>query len=170
MKSTGARNKSPSKKRLKDKASKIPAVTLEVSNRQRIRKINPRSVKEIAAATLAELKIQESELGIVLVGAKEMATLNESFLGHEGPTDVITFDYSESGSPAGIRGEIFICISEAERQAKLFGTGWQSEVVRYLIHGILHLAGYDDLQPVARKKMKREEERLVRKLAALANE
>ena len=153
-----------SKKRLNDKAPRIPAVTLTVSNRQKIRKINTRSLKEIAAATLANLKIQEAELGIVVVGAKEMASLNESFLGHEGPTDVITFDYSESGTPAGIRGEIFICVSEAERQAKLFGTDWQSEVVRYVIHGILHLAGYDDLQPVARKKMKREENRLVRRL------
>ena len=153
-----------SKKRLNDKAPRIPAVTLTVSNRQKIRKINTRSLKEIAAATLANLKIQEAELGIVVVGAKEMASLNESFLGHEGPTDVITFDYSESRTPAEIRGEIFICVSEAERQSKLFGTDWQSEVVRYVIHGILHLAGYDDLQPVARKKMKREENRLVRRL------
>lgn len=167
-----------SKKRLKVKAPKIPAVTLAVSNRQHIRKINPQSVKEIAAAALADLKIQEAELGIVIVSAKEMASINESFLGHEGPTDVITFDYSEAVKvprasrsaqrvPARIHGEIFICVAEAERQAKTFETDWQSEVVRYIIHGILHLAGYDDLQPVARKKMKREEGRLVRKLAAL---
>ena len=153
-----------SKERLNDKVPQIPAVTLTVSNRQHVRKINSQSLKKIAAATLADLKIQPAELGIVLVNAKEMASLNESFLGHEGPTDVITFDYSESGTPAGIRGEVFICVPEAERQAKLFGTDWQSEVVRYVIHGILHLAGHDDLQPVARKKMKREEERLMRKL------
>ena len=151
-------------KRSNDKAPKIPAVTLTVSNRQQIHKINPQSIKKITAATIADLKIQQAELGIVLVSAKEMASLNESFLGHEGPTDVITFDYSESGTHAGIHGEIFICVSEAERQAKLFGTDWQSEVVRYVIHGILHLAGHDDLQPVARRKMKREEERLVSKL------
>ena len=158
-----------SKKRLNDKAPRIPAVTLTISNRQRIRKINLQSLKKIATAALADLKFQQTELGIVLVAAKEMASLNESFLGHEGPTDVITFDYSESGSPAGIYGEIFICVPEAERQAKLFGTDWQSEIVRYIIHGILHLAGYDDLQPVARKKMKREENRLVRKLASIAD-
>ena len=127
-------------------------------------------MKEIAAATIADLKIPRAELGIVLVGAEEMATINESFLGHEGPTDVITFDYSEPGVPAGIQGEIFICVPEAERQAKLFGTDWQSEIVRYVIHGILHLAGHDDLEPMARKKMKREEERLVRKLGPLAKQ
>lgn len=160
-----------SKKRLNFKAPKISAVTLTVSNRQQVRKINPQSVKEIAAATLSDLKIQEAELGIVIVSAKEMASINESFLGHEGPTDVITFDYSEAAKiprakPFGIHGEIFICVTEAERQAKTFETDWQSEVVRYIIHGILHLAGYDDLQPVARKKMKHEENRLMRKLAA----
>lgn len=168
MKSTAAQNEFALKKRSVDKAPKVPSTfTLTVSNRQRVRKINPRSVKETAAATLADLKIQEVELGIVLVSAKEMASLNESFLGHEGPTDVITFDYSESKTPAGIQGEISICVPEAERQAKLFGTDWKSEVARYVIHGILHLAGYDDLEPVARKKMKREEDRLVRKLAKL---
>src|SRR5579863_6452268 len=68
-----------------------------ISNRQRVRKLDLRRLKKIAAATLAELKIERAELGIVLVGAKEMASLNEEFLGHEGATDVITFDYSESG-------------------------------------------------------------------------
>src|ERR1700761_6377007 len=107
-----------SKKRVNAKAPQIPALTLTISNRQHVRKINSWALKEIAAAALVDLRFQEAELGIVLVNAKGMASLNESFLGHEGPTDVITFDYSESGTPARIRGEIFICVPEAERQAK----------------------------------------------------
>ena len=149
---------------------------ISVSNRQRARKIDLRLLEKIAAAALMELKIQEADLGIVLVGAKEMASLNEKFLQHEGPTDVITFDYSGQGestvrSPqptvhrSKVHGEIFICVPEAERQAKEFGTDWFSEVARYVIHGILHLSGHDDLQSVARKKMKRAENRLVRKIA-----
>ncbi|HEV2453507.1 MAG TPA: rRNA maturation RNase YbeY, partial [Verrucomicrobiae bacterium] len=66
-----------------------------------------------------------------------------------------------------IHGEIFVCVAEAERQAKLFGTNWRSELVRYVVHGVLHLMGHDDLQPVARKKMKRVEGRLVRELSRL---
>jgi probable rRNA maturation factor len=173
---------------------KHPAATapdIAVSNRQRARKVDLRWLEKITAAALAELKIERAELGIVLVGAKEMASLNEEFLGHEGATDVITFDYKgpESGvHPPSLRsfggqavhspwsivnnrkgielhGEIFVCVAEAERQAKIFGTDWRSEVVRYIVHGILHLLGHDDLQPLARKKMKREEGRLVRELS-----
>jgi probable rRNA maturation factor len=148
---------------------------ISISNRQRARKIDLAWLKEITAAALAELDIQHSELGIILVGAKEMASLNGKFLGHKGATDVITFDYkspeSTVHSPQSkvdgpqVYGEIFVCIPEAERQAKVFGTHWQTEVVRYVVHGILHLLGHDDLEALARKKMKREEDRLVREVS-----
>ena len=52
-------------------------------------------------------------------------------------------------------GEIFVCVPEALAQASRFGAAWQEELVRYIVHGVLHLRGYDDLQPVARRKMKR---------------
>ena len=46
-----------------------------------------------------------------------------------------------------LHGELFICVDEAVAQAKEFKTSWQSEVVRYVVHGVLHLLGHDDLQP-----------------------
>ena len=137
---------------------------IAISNRQRAKKIDLQLLKQFTFAAVAELKIENAELGIVLVGAKEMARLNEKFLSHNCPTDVITFDYSEKRA-AVMQGEVFVCIEVAERQAEEFGTTWQSETVRYVIHGILHLAGHDDLEPVARKKMKRIEGQLVRKLS-----
>jgi probable rRNA maturation factor len=127
------------------------------------RKIDLRLLEKITAAALEELEIENAELGIVLIGAKEMALLNEEFLGHKGPTDVITFDYSEKRKQ--LHGEVFVCVEVAETQAKEFGTSRQSEVVRYIVHGILHLMGHDDLQAATRKKMKREEGRLVRELS-----
>jgi probable rRNA maturation factor len=140
---------------------------IAISNRQRTgarkKKIDLRLLEKIAAATLEELELNTEELSIVLISAKEMAAINEKFLQHEGPTDVITFDYAEGIN--GVSGEIFICPEVAEKQAKEFKTTRQSEVVRYVVHGILHLAGHDDLQPVARKKMKLVEGRLVRKLS-----
>lgn len=137
---------------------------IAISNKQRARKLNLRLLEQITAATLEELGIEKLELGIVIVGAKEMAALNKKFLGHEGPTDVITFDYSEKGDGI-MQSEIFLCAAEAERQAKEFGTTRQSELIRYVVHGILHLAGHDDLQAAARKKMKVIEGHLVRKLS-----
>jgi probable rRNA maturation factor len=142
---------------------------IAISNRQprgrMAKKIDLRLLERITSAALEELKIAKAELGIVLVGAKESASLNEKFLGHEGSTDVITFDYSEGAAKGQLHGEIFICVAEAEKQAKEFKTDWRSEVVRYVVHGILHLIGHDDLQPAARKKMKLVEGRLVRELS-----
>ena len=64
-----------------------------------------------------------------------------------------------------LHGEIFICVDEAVVQARRFRASWQSELVRYVIHGVLHLRGFDDLHPAGRRKMKREEDRLLREIA-----
>jgi probable rRNA maturation factor len=64
-----------------------------------------------------------------------------------------------------LHGELFVCVDEAVLQAKQFKTRWQSEIVRYIVHGVLHLRGHDDLEPDLRRKMKRAENRLVRALA-----
>jgi probable rRNA maturation factor len=141
-----------------------------ISNRQRIKIIKVRLLKQIARALLAELKIENAELGISLVGAKEMAALNWTFLRHEGSTDVITFEHgekrkAESGKRNLLHGELFVCVDEAVWQAKNFKTSWQSEIVRYVVHGVLHLVGHDDLTPDLRRKMKRAENLLLRQMA-----
>jgi len=145
-------------------------MTLLIANRQRTKKISTQHLRLITTALLAELKVADADLGIALVGAKEMARVNWQFLQHEGSTDVITFDHADTAaSPKDaprIHGELFICVDDAIAQAKQFGSTWQSEVVRYVVHGVLHLLGYDDLQPELRRVMKREENRLVRRLAA----
>ena len=154
-----------------------------IANRQRVKKINARLLKQIIGELFSELKIADAELGIHLVGAKEMALVNETFLQHAGSTDVITFDHAALVTQASslcvpsrkthrleacattLHGELFICIDDAIAQAKEFKTSWQSELVRYIVHGVLHLLGYDDLKPHLRRVMKREENRLVRLLA-----
>jgi probable rRNA maturation factor len=123
-------------------------------------------------------------LAIHLVGELEILRLNEAFLGHRGPTDVITFGYGSDSDfgvpflPAGFDdagwtsdsgpsqiGEIFICTKIAREQAKRYQTSWQNELVRYLVHGLLHLCGHDDQKATARRHMKRDENRLLRRLA-----
>ena len=64
-----------------------------LANRQRTRKINLRLLKQITDALLADLNVEDAELGVHLVATPEMTRLNEKFLRHAGPTDVITFDY-----------------------------------------------------------------------------
>jgi len=139
-------------------------MTLTLANRQRTRKINMSRLREITVALLTDLGEPQAQLEINLVSPAQMAKVNQTFLQHEGPTDVITFDYRDAGK-GELHGELFICPAVAVTQAKEFGTDWRSELVRYVIHGMLHLLGHDDLEPVARRKMKRVESRLVRETA-----
>lgn len=136
-----------------------------VANRQRSKKINPHRLREIVRSALTELGVAHCELEINLLHPGQMTALNETFLKHGGSTDVITFDYSEGRrlrSHVRLSGEIFISVDDAATHARQFKTRWQHEVIRCAIHGILHLLGFDDSRLDSRRKMKREETRLLR--------
>jgi probable rRNA maturation factor len=140
---------------------------LSIRNRQRIRPVDCKLLARVTRALLRNLLQKESfDLSVCLVDAPESTRLNEKFLQHRGSTDVITFDYGDASEPELLSGEIFVCLDEAVKQARRFRTSWQSELVRYVVHGILHLCGYDDRKPRARRTMKREEDRLVKQLTA----
>jgi probable rRNA maturation factor len=134
---------------------------LRLLNHQRARSVNVPLLREMTGHLLQRT---EFDLTIHLVGSKEMADLNQLHLGHDGSTDVITLDYGD-GPETPLAGEIFICVEDALLQAKQFRTSWQSEFARYVIHGILHLQGYDDLETAARRRMKRVENSRLKKLA-----
>ena len=97
------------------------------------------------------------ELDIHVVEAAQITSLNEEYVRHKGITDVVTFDY---GSPDDqrVHGEVFICLGEAVRQAKKFRVAWREELVRYAMHGILHLCGFDDQKTADRREMKKAED------------
>jgi probable rRNA maturation factor len=138
---------------------------LSLRNRQRTRRVDVQLLRKVIRFLLEELRGQDSfELGIHLVGRDEMARINETFLQHAGSTDVITFNHNEISAVEGLHGEIFISVDDAVKQAREFGTTWQSELARYIVHGVLHLEGFDDLERVGRKKMKAEENRVVKLL------
>ena len=153
------------------------SVDLVLRNCQRVRKIDLRYLRRIALAAIEEDRRTDPcpenhhfEIGIHLVAASEMARLNSHYLQHEGSTDVITLEYDEwERTPEGelwTFGDIFICIDEAISQARSFRTTWQSELVRYVIHGLLHLGRfYDDTTPGARRVMKREENRMLKEIS-----
>jgi probable rRNA maturation factor len=155
---------------------------LIISNGQRVRRIDVSYLRRVTRALLDHLLPAGAyDLAIHLVAEPEITRLNEQHLGHKGPTDVITFDYGgqqhldpgillEPGAsnlefPVALHGEIFVCIEVAIRQARRFRTTWKSEVIRYIIHGILHLKGFDDRRAADRRIMKREESRLLRHLS-----
>lgn len=144
---------------------------LQIRNRQKTRTVNTTLLRQMVRVLLAEIIEAESyQLGIHLVEPDEMAQVNWDYLQHEGSTDVITFDY-RAEVPAGevvpeVYGELYICLADAVKQAREFQVHWTDELARYVVHGVLHLRGFDDLDPANRKVMKREENRLVKALAA----
>ena len=139
---------------------------LVLRNHQRARRVDTRYLRRIIQAAIRDgISGNHFEIGVHLVEEPEIIQLNEKYLKHAGPTDVISFDYGSDASSGGLAGEIFVCVPIATSQARRFRTTWQSELVRYVIHGILHLLGYDDHSPRERRKMKVEEDRLVRRMA-----
>ncbi len=102
------------------------------------------------AAELAGLDWQKNwELSILFTGDRSMAKANRELLGHEGTTDVITFSYLEEAdgffeNEIGI--ELIICADVAKREGdSRADSDYSSEMALYVVHGLLHSAGYDDL-------------------------
>jgi len=142
-------------------SSASPDSFFELRNRQKLCAVDLRLLRKIIFALLKALAIKRFELGVRLVESKEMTLMNEEYLCHAGSTDVIAFNYSSGPNPKVIQGDIVICMTDAVEQARRFRTSWQAELARYLIHGVLHLQGYDDRRPSDRRRMKSEEERLL---------
>lgn len=139
---------------------------VRIITRQRHKRVNIPFLRSVVQALLSkELQLRHADLGIYLVDVPEMVDLNETHLRHSGVTDVITFDYTPE-TPLCIHGEMFVCVPEATRQAESFRVTWQNELARYIAHGVLHLCGFNDDSPVARKKMKHIEDRVVSQLDA----
>ena len=141
-----------------------PTRLLAVSNRQRACRIDGVHLRRLVRFHLEEqLKLRHYDLAVHLLSSRRMAEVNVTHLQHQGPTDVITFDYGEPGTD-GLHGELLVCPAVAIEQAREFGTTWESEILRYIVHGVLHLRGYDDQTAAERRRMKRAENRLLQEM------
>jgi probable rRNA maturation factor len=106
--------------------------------------------------------IEQAEVSLVFCGDGRISGLNGEWLNREGPTDVIAFGLGEVGEEErGIEGEVYIDLVQAARQAPEYGATLDEEVRRLVVHGILHLLGYDDLDEGARTRMHARQEVLV---------
>lgn len=101
-------------------------------------------LRKIAAELLIALKHSRSELSIALIGDHEMRPLNAKYRKQNRTTDVLSFaleDHSKAGK--GMLGDVVISVEQARRQAKEHGATLKREMATLLIHGLLHLLGYD---------------------------
>jgi probable rRNA maturation factor len=96
-----------------------------------------------------------TEVSVLIVSDRRMATLHRRFMDVPGSTDVITFQH----------GEIFICAETAVRNARRFTTALIHELRLYIVHGLLHLSGFDDRTEAAARKMRAMQEKILAKVA-----
>jgi probable rRNA maturation factor len=140
---------------------KSGGVTVAVRNRQRRLKINTRLLAEIARQALELAGSTRAQLGIVLVSDVTIARLNAQYHATPGPTDILSFDYGDG------EGELIISVGHAVAQARRFRTTVAREIVLYVVHGILHLNGYNDLRQRDKRRMRAAERRLIGRLSRI---
>jgi probable rRNA maturation factor len=133
---------------------------IELRNAQRIVRVSTRRLQQFANSACALVwkhKQPGAELAsvpvisVLMVSDRRMAALHEKFCGLSGPTDVITFQH----------GEIVISAETAARRARMFHTNVMAEIQLYLLHGLLHLAGFDDVSAQDRRRMHRLQKKLL---------
>ena len=110
---------------------------------------------ELTANRALEHQSASGDISIVLTDDARLHQLNRDYLGVDAPTDVLSFPASETDPETGARylGDILISIPRAEEQAKLAGHPLESEVQLLVVHGILHLLGFDHAEAEEKTKM-----------------
>jgi probable rRNA maturation factor len=128
--------------------------------RRNLRSTARRLVKAIQKA--ASSRWNKAELSLAVVDGREMVALNRRYTGRRGQTDVLAFLFDEKSWPEqGAVGEIIVNASLAAKEARSRGVAPEAELALYAIHGTLHLLGFDDHDPVSRRRMYNEEKRLL---------
>lgn len=125
------------------------------------KKIKKNKIHDLVKSLSSELKFVVSNLEINIVTQNDILEINKTYLKHNFTTDIITFNYSDLFN--GLDGEIFISIDDAFTNSKKFKVSLSDELVRLVIHGVLHLLGYDDQTLADKKVMKKLENKLLSK-------
>ena len=119
--------------------------------------VNKSYLKKVAETVLKAEGKRAFYLSIALIGISRMKKLNKKYLKRDYPTDVLVFPETESYPKINNLGEIIICPQVVKKNAKKFKLTFKKELSKILIHGILHLLGYDH------EKSKKEAEKMERK-------
>lgn len=104
--------------------------------------LSSKSVKSVVSLVMEGENCKLNELNINLVDNNTIKKINKKYLAHSYFTDIITFPYNSDKN--SIEGEIFISLDTVKKNAEIYNTGYKKELKRVIIHGCLHLAGYND--------------------------
>ena len=116
---------------------------------------NKTAIKKWLIISSQKEKFILTELNFIFCSDEFLHNMNVEYLHHDTYTDVITFDYTEKKN---ISGEIFISVDRVKENALKYKTSFDDELRRVMIHGLLHLMGYDDKAKAAKLRMKAKED------------
>jgi probable rRNA maturation factor len=133
--------------------------TVTLHNRQRSRRLYLSALRRFAAHATAVIPLRQTEVSVTFVSDTKIAGMNKEYHATAGPTDILTFDY-------GATGELIISADHAWANAHRYRTAPGREVRLYIVHGLLHLAGYRDATPAQRRRMRAAERRVLRAIGA----
>ena len=136
-----------------------------------LRRISVRAttIRRVAQSILVQAGHPTAQLSLSLVGKTRMRSLNRKYRGRDYPTDVLAFPMGSMAEQTDVfLGDVVICLPVAIGQASRFGNNADQEIFRLLIHGTLHLLGYDHEQsPREAKRMQRKERAIVQELSPI---
>lgn len=139
-------------------------IRIRIKNSQRKITINRKKLAFLAKQVLKIKGLKGAELSILFVGSQRIRTLNKKFRKINQPTDVLAFSMREGKDAClhpEILGDLVICPEIAQKSARTYKTTKEREIYLYLVHGILHLLGYDDSTAMRRQAMEKEQTRLL---------
>lgn len=123
----------------------------------------PRLVRAVEAVLAAE-GAAELEVSVSVVPDAEIHALNRQYLSHDYPTDVISFPLRDPGDPDPLLGEVVVSFDTAAREATRRAIPLAEELARYVVHGCLHLLGFDDHTDADRERMHARQEQILASL------
>ena len=132
-----------------------------ICSSQRAVRVPRKKIRELIAFVERAEGVGIAEVDLAVVGRREIAELNVRYLGHAGATDVLSFDMSGESGAEGISAQIVVCGEVVAEQARLWGNGVQREMLLYVVHGLLHLMGYEDRSVRGAARMHAREEKLL---------
>lgn len=129
---------------------------IECNNDQQTQPVDETRLLAAIRRILTDAEITAGEISLAIVDDSRMHELNRQFLQHDYPTDVLSFVLDEE--PGFLEGEVIVSADYAAREAVRYGWSTDDELLLYVIHGTLHLVGYDDLNPAAKREMRVQEQ------------
>jgi probable rRNA maturation factor len=133
-------------------------IDVEISDAQAAFRVDHERVRLLVRTVLGEERRDRASISIALVDDATIHAINRLHLDHDWPTDVITFPLSERNDPE-LAGELIISAETALDSARERGIDPGDELALYIVHGLLHLCGYDDTTDAERARMRDRERR-----------